>query len=72
MIRTIVELDSDAKSSLDYLNNYCAITIHDNDIVEDYPVIKGNIDKEKICHLPFDQQYDHVDVTKNIPNGLKL
>ena len=33
--------------------------------VEDYPLIKCNISKtgEKIYHLPFDQQYDRVDIS---------
>ncbi|MBQ7075436.1 MAG: hypothetical protein IJM94_01405, partial [Clostridia bacterium] len=32
----------------------------------DYPCIKCNISKntgEKIYHLPFDQQYDHIDIS---------
>ncbi len=44
---------------------YSDISIVENCEVGDYPVIKCNISKdgEKIYHLPFDQQYDRVEIS---------
>ena len=58
---TTANLSDTAKEVADYLN----ITIVNNYIIEDYPLIKCNIGKdgEKIYHLPFDQQYDNVVIT---------
>ena len=41
---------------------YLGILVHQNQIMDDYPLIKCNIGKnhEKIYHFPFDQQYDKV------------
>ena len=41
------------------------ITVEENKLIGDYPLIKCNINKttgEKIYHLPFDQQYDKVKI----------
>ena len=41
------------------------ITVAENKLIGDYPLIKCNINKttgEKIYHLPFDQQYDKVKI----------
>jgi hypothetical protein len=40
--------------------NELDIDLYEDQILERYPCIKANIenDKEKIYHLPFDQQYD--------------
>ena len=41
---------------------YLNIRINENIPLEDYPIIKCNVNRkgEKIYHLPFDQQYDKV------------
>ena len=46
---------------------YCNISVVENCPMEDYPLIKCNASKtgEKIYHLPFDQQYDKVVISKN-------
>ena len=64
---TTANLSDTAKEVADYLN----IMIVNNYIVEDYPLIKCNIGKdgEKIYHLPFDQQYDHVVVSPSQGEG---
>lgn len=43
------------------------INITEDIKIEEYPCIKCNIneDKEKIYHLPFDQQYDKIKMSKN-------
>jgi hypothetical protein len=40
------------------------IELHEDHDLERYPCVKGNIgrDKEKIYHLPFDQQYDTIKI----------
>jgi hypothetical protein len=41
------------------------IELYENHVMDRYPCIKGNIsrrNKEKIYHLPFDQQYDHIKI----------
>jgi hypothetical protein len=42
-----------------------SIEINENKKFENYPAIKCNIStsKERIYHLPFDQQYDNVQIT---------
>lgn len=56
-------------TSLSELASKCAkelgIKVKENVAFEDYPLIKCNISKygEKIYHLPFDQQYDRVNIT---------
>ena len=46
---------------------YCGITVVENCPMGEYPLIKCNANKEgeKIYHLPFDQQYDKVVISKN-------
>lgn len=46
---------------------YCGIIIVEDCPMGDYPLIKcnANHDGEKIYHLPFDQQYDKIVVSKN-------
>ena len=46
---------------------YCGISVVEMCPMEDYPLIKCNTSKtgEKIYHLPFDQQYDKVIISKN-------
>ena len=46
---------------------YCNISVIEMCPMEDYPLIKCNASKtgEKIYHLPFDQQYDKVVISKN-------
>lgn len=46
---------------------YCNITFVENCPIGDYPLIKCNASKkgELIYHLPFDQQYDKVVISKN-------
>lgn len=46
---------------------YCDIAVVENCPMGEYPLIKCNANKdgEKIYHLPFDQQYDKVVVSKN-------
>lgn len=41
---------------------YLNVRVRENTEIKDYPQIKCNIGKsgEKIYHLPFDQQYDHI------------
>ncbi len=57
---TTAQLSEVAKKYAEYLN----IQVMENVPVQDYPMIKCNIAKnqEKIYHLPFDQQYDTVQV----------
>lgn len=45
--------------------NYLGIQYFEMYAIKDYPMIKCNIGKdgEKIYHLPFDQQYDRVDIS---------
>lgn len=47
--------------------DYCGITIVENCSMGEYPLIKcnKNTDGEKIYHLPFDQQYDKIVISKN-------
>lgn len=46
---------------------YCGISVVENCPMGEYPLIKCNANKEgeKIYHLPFDQQYDKVVISKN-------
>lgn len=46
---------------------YCNITVVENCPIGEYPLIKCNASKtgELIYHLPFDQQYDKVVISKN-------
>lgn len=46
---------------------YCNISVVENCPMGDYPLIKCNANKdgEKIYHLPFDQQYDKIVISKN-------
>ena len=46
---------------------FCDIAVVENCPMQDYPLIKCNASKtgEKIYHLPFDQQYDKVIISKN-------
>lgn len=46
---------------------YCGISVVEMCQMNDYPLIKCNASKtgEKIYHLPFDQQYDKVVISKN-------
>lgn len=42
------------------------IIVYENIKIEDYPMIKCNLNKnEKIYHLPFDQQYDKIKINGN-------
>lgn len=47
--------------------NYSKIAVVENLQIEDYPLIKCNFAKggDKIYHLPFDQQYDKINIQKN-------
>jgi len=48
--------------------NALSIEIRENEPIKEFPRIKCNIsgrDKEKIYHLPFDQQYDRTIIEKN-------
>ena len=60
---TTTSLSDMAKKCASALN----IEIKENISFEDYPLIKCNISKtgEKIYHLPFDQQYDRVEISPN-------
>ena len=46
---------------------YCKISVVEDCPMGDYPLIKCNANKdgEKIYHLPFDQQYDKIVISKN-------
>lgn len=46
---------------------YCGIAIVENCPMGEYPLIKCNVNKDgdRIYHLPFDQQYDKVVISKN-------
>lgn len=46
---------------------YCGIAIVENCPMGEYPLVKCNVNKdgERIYHLPFDQQYDKVVISKN-------
>lgn len=46
---------------------YCGISVVEGCPMNDYPLIKCNASKtgERIYHLPFDQQYDKVVISKN-------
>ncbi len=58
VIYTSSALSDEAKHFAEYLS----IRVNENVPLEDYPIIKCNVNKkgEKIYHLPFDQQYDKV------------
>lgn len=60
---TTASLSDTAKKCSDY----CGITIVENCPMGEYPLIKCNKSKdgEKIYHLPFDQQYDKIVISKN-------
>lgn len=47
--------------------DYCGIVVVENCPIGKYPIVKCNVNKdgEKIYHLPFDQQYDKVMISKN-------
>lgn len=55
---TTTTLSERASAIAKYLN----VRVRENTEIKDYPQIKCNIGKsgEKIYHLPFDQQYDHI------------
>lgn len=55
---TTTTLSERASAIAKYLN----VRVRENTEIKDYPKIKCNISKsgEKIYHLPFDQQYDHI------------
>ena len=55
---TTTTLSERASAIAKYLN----VRVRENTEIKDYPKIKCNIGKsgEKIYHLPFDQQYDHI------------
>lgn len=57
---TTTSLSDVARRCADYLG----ISVIENRPLEDYPLIKCNISKdgERIYHLPFDQQYDRVQI----------
>lgn len=61
VVCTTTNLSDTAKRIADFLNVQCI----ENYSLGDYPMIKCNIAKsgEKIYHLPFDQQYDRVQIT---------
>lgn len=46
---------------------YCGISVVEECPMGEYPIIKcnANYDGEKIYHLPFDQQYDKIVISKN-------
>lgn len=58
LLVTTTYLSDVAKKCCEYLK----VGYFENYALIDYPVIKCNVsrDKQKIYHLPFDQQYDHV------------
>lgn len=58
VICTTSELSETAKKSADYLG----VVRMENVALSEYPLIKCNVTKtgEKIYHLPFDQQYDRI------------
>ena len=60
---TSTELSETARKCADF----CKISVVENCPMEDYPLIKCNFSKtgEKIYHLPFDQQYDKIVISKN-------
>lgn len=63
IFRTSTTLSETAKEFAKSLQ----IEIIENDKIKEYPMIKCNINdrnKEKIYHLPFDQQYDNVKIDK--------
>ena len=65
VIFTSSALSGEAKHFAEYLG----VTVKDNfPLDESYPIIKCNINKsgEKIYHLPFDQQYDRVQISGKI------
>lgn len=61
VIYTSSTLSREAKNFAEYLN----IKVIENEKLIDYPLIKCNIGKggEKIYHLPFDQQYDKINIS---------
>ena len=60
---TTTELSDTARKCAEY----CDIVVVENCPMGEYPLIKCNANKngEKIYHLPFDQQYDKVVISKN-------
>ena len=60
---TTTELSDTARKCAEY----CGIAVVENCPMGEYPLIKCNANKdgEKIYHLPFDQQYDKVVISKN-------
>ena len=60
---TTTELSDTARKCAEY----CGIAVVENCPMGEYPLIKCNANKdgERIYHLPFDQQYDKVVVSKN-------
>ena len=60
---TTTELSDTARKCAEY----CGIAVVENCPMGEYPLIKCNANKggEKIYHLPFDQQYDKIVVSKN-------
>lgn len=58
---TTTSLSNTAKKCADYLG----VDVIENLAYADYPMIKCNVSKsgERIYHLPFDQQYDKVDIS---------
>lgn len=61
VIITSSELSEEAKHFAEYLG----ITVKDNLQLNDYPMIKCNVNKqnERIYHLPFDQSYDRTKIS---------
>lgn len=59
---TSTSLSDVAKLFADYSN----IAVVENLDIEEYPMVKCNVSKngEKIYHLPFDQQYDKINIQK--------
>jgi len=64
MIYTSTNLSERAKEFARVLK----VVVCDNYKMEDYPLIKCNLskNKEKIYHLPFDQQYDNINMYKSV------
>lgn len=61
VIYTSSTLSYEAKKFADYLK----IKVVENEILKEYPIIKCNSNgREKIYHLPFDQQYDKIKFNK--------
>lgn len=60
VIYTSAKLTDIAQKCADFLN----IEVHSQHPLQDYPLVKCNISPngEKIFHLPFDQQYDRVEI----------